>query len=70
MPGVISWKWTINNTSNPLFEEVVCYNQWLTYLFSERGDYTIKLELIDSNGNKNEITRNMLSIVKAEELYM
>jgi hypothetical protein len=39
-------------------------------LFSERGDYAIKLELIDSNGNKNEITRNMLSIVKAEELYI
>jgi hypothetical protein len=70
MPGVVSWKWTINNTSNPLFEEVTCYNQWLTYLFSERGDYAIKLELIDSNGNKNEITRNMLSIVKAEELYI
>jgi hypothetical protein len=69
MPGVVSWKWTINNTSNSYFEEVTCYNQWLTYLFSERGDYSIKLELIDSNGNKNEIVRNMLSIVKAEELY-
>jgi TPP-dependent pyruvate/acetoin dehydrogenase alpha subunit len=61
MPGIVSQTWAIiNNTTN----EIVTYQgQWLTYLFSERGDYTIQLTVLDCNGNVNTTKRNMISVV-------
>lgn len=62
MPGVIAHKWRlINNTLNT--DDIYYNNQWLTYLFKEKGDYTVELELTDSNGNKNKTTKNILKIV-------
>ena len=61
MPGIIKQVWTLIN--NSLDEKDIYYNnQWLTYLFENKGDYTIKLELTDSNGNKNVTTKNILTI--------
>lgn len=62
MPGVIAQKWKlINNTLN--VDDIYYNNQWLTYLFKHKGDYTVELELTDSNGNKNKTTKNILKIV-------
>jgi len=62
MPGVIAQKWRlINNTLNK--DDIYYNNQWLTYLFKYKGDYTVELELTDSNGNKNKTTKNILKIV-------
>ena len=62
MPGIIKQEWTLIN--NSLDEKDIYYNnQWLTYLFESKGDYTIKLELTDSNGNKNVTTKNILTII-------
>ena len=61
MPGIISQTWVIlNNTTN---KTVTYQGQWLTYLFSERGDYTIQLTVTDCNGNVNTTKRNMISVV-------
>ncbi len=68
MPGVVSYKWTLNNLTNNTIEQIETHNEWFTYLFRDRGDYKITLELIDSNGNKNIVSRNIISIVKPEEL--
>ena len=62
MPGVVSHKWKLtNNTLN--IDDIYYNNQWLTYLFKYKGDYTVELELTDSNGNKNKTTKNILKIV-------
>lgn len=62
MPGIIAQEWKlINNTLN--IDDIYYNNQWLTYLFKHKGDYTVELELTDSNGNKNKTTKNILKIV-------
>lgn len=62
MPGIVAQQWRlINNTLNK--DDIYYNNQWLTYLFKYKGDYTIELELTDSNGNKNKTTKNILKIV-------
>lgn len=70
MPGIVSYMWTLTNLSNPEVEPIISYNQWFTYLFSERGDYKVSLKLIDSNGNKNEIDRNMISVVNSDKILL
>ncbi len=61
MPGVITQQWKLKNNSRN--ENDIYYNnQWLTYLFPHRGDYTLELELTDCNGNRNNIKRNILTI--------
>ena len=64
MPGIVSYKWKLTNLTNNTVQDVEIYNEWFTYLFNTRGDYKLTLELIDSNGNKNIISRNIISIVK------
>ena len=62
MPGIVNQEWSIiNNRTN---ETVTYQGQWLTYLFSERGDYTIQLTVTDCNGNINTTKRNMISVVE------
>ena len=61
MPGVITQKWRlINNSVNK--EDIYYDNQWLTYLFDTKGEYSIELELTDINGNKNITKKNILTI--------
>lgn len=61
MPGVINQKWRlINNSVNK--EDIYYDNQWLTYLFDTKGEYSIELELTDINGNKNITKKNILTI--------
>jgi hypothetical protein len=62
MPGIVSQEWqVINNTLK--IDDIYYSNPILTYLFKEKGYYTVKLTLKDSNGNKNIITKNILNII-------
>jgi hypothetical protein len=62
MPGVVRSEWKlVNNTLN--IEDIYYSNQRLTYLLKHKGYYTINLDLTDSNGNKNTITKNILKII-------
>ena len=62
MPGVISQKWRLIN--NTLEKEDIYYdNKWMTYLFKDKGYYTIELELTDLNGNKNITKKNIVNII-------
>lgn len=62
MPGIESQRWRlINNTLN--LDDIYYDNQWLTYLFKRKGEYTVELELTDKNGNKNKTTKNILNII-------
>ena len=62
MPGVISQQWKLtNNTLN--IEDIYYSNPILTHLFEDKGYYTISLDLLDSNGNKNTVNKNILKII-------
>ena len=63
MPGIVAQEWKITNNKTG---SIVTYDeQWLTYLFSEKGDYTIELKVTDCNGNINSIKKNMISVVNS-----
>lgn len=61
MPGIIKQKWRLINNSVKK-EDIYYDNQWLTYLFDTKGEYSIELELTDLNGNKNITRKNILTI--------
>jgi hypothetical protein len=62
MPGIVSQNWKVtNNTLN--IDDIYYNNQVLTHLFKHKGYYTVELEIRDSNGNKNTITKNILNII-------
>ena len=62
MPGIVKHEWRlINNTLN--ISDIYYNNQWLTYLFTHKGYYSIELQLTDLNGNKNKVTKNILNII-------
>jgi len=62
MPGIVSQNWKVtNNTLN--IDDIYYSNQVLTHLFKDKGYYTVELEIQDSNGNKNTITKNILNII-------
>ena len=62
MPGIVSQRWrVINNTLN--INDIYYSDPILTFLFKHKGYYSVELELRDSNGNKNKITKNILNII-------
>jgi hypothetical protein len=61
VPGILSHEWSIKNNSKNI-GDIYYNNRWLTYVFDEKGDYTIGLKLTDVNGNKMETTKNILTI--------
>ncbi len=54
--------WKITNNSDPNWEDIYFNSVYLTYLFKNSGNYTITLELQDSNTNKYELAKNMIMI--------
>lgn len=54
--------WKITNNSNPNWEDIYFTSVYLTYLFKEAGNYTITLQLQDTNTNKYEFAKNMIII--------
>ena len=62
MPGIKNAKWTITNEVNPEVNDIYYDDMWLTYIFQHSGNYTIRLDVEDTNGNTNSIERNMLKV--------
>lgn len=61
MPGKTKPKWTLKNLSKNS-PDIYYDNMWFTYLFKDSGTYSISLELEDSNGNKNSINKNIITV--------
>jgi len=61
MPGKNKYRWTIRNNSTSM-SDIYYSNKWLTYLFEDKGDYTLELEVTDVNGNTNTLVKNALTI--------
>jgi hypothetical protein len=62
MPGMKLKSWIIKNNTNPDKSDIYYDDMVLTYLFKYPGDYTIQLEVEDTNGNVNTIQKNMLKV--------
>lgn len=63
IPGKDKPKWSLTNLDSPGTDDIIFENRWFTYLFKREGRYSLSLELEDSNGNKNIITKNQLVII-------
>jgi hypothetical protein len=62
MPGIVKQEWNVTN--NTTGTNIYYEGQVFTYLFHERGDYTVNLTLTDTNGNVNSVNRNMITITE------
>ena len=62
MPGIKRQRWKLTNNSLKT-EDIYYNNKRLTYLFKDKGNYSIELELVDSNNNINKINKNILKII-------
>ena len=62
MPGMKLKRWVITNNTTPEKSDIYYGDMVLTYLFKHPGDYTISLEVEDTNGNTNSTHRNMLKV--------
>jgi hypothetical protein len=61
MPGIISHDWKLVNNSKNI-SDIYYSNKWLTYVFQEKGNYSLNLTLKDINGNTNTTTKNIITI--------
>lgn len=62
MPGIVSQRWRLKNNSQNI-DDIYYNNKWLTYLFKDKGEYEIEVELTDVNGNTNKTNKNILKII-------
>lgn len=62
MPGAKNPKWTLTNNRYPNAGDIYYDDMWLTYIFQKPGWWTIDLEVEDTNGNKNRVSRNMIKV--------
>lgn len=53
-------KWTLTKEDDPNFENIYYNNKYFSYMFTERGSYSISLDLEDTNGNTKRVTKNEL----------
>ena len=67
MPGFTNPTWKISDakTGDLIFE---WNNRYMIYLFAEEGEYTVSLELKDTNGNTKTTTKN--GIVRVVKNYV
>lgn len=64
MKGKTNPRWTISREGTPTTENIYYDNPYMSYLFKDSGDYTITLELEDTNGNKSKTIKKQ--IIKIE----
>ena len=62
MPGIKNAKWTITNEVTKEIDDIYYDDMWLTYIFQREGNYSIRLDVEDTNGNTASIERNMLKV--------
>jgi hypothetical protein len=52
--------WTITREGSNSTENIYYNNQYFSYLFRDSGDYTISLQLEDTNGNISKIDKKQI----------
>jgi hypothetical protein len=49
--------WKLTKEGDADFADIYYNNKFFSYMFTERGSYTLNLQLEDTNGNKKEVTK-------------
>lgn len=62
VPGITNHSWTIRNKTTKTSDKY-SKDEYLTYLFNEKGTINIGLELEDSNGNLYKYDKDILTII-------
>lgn len=60
MKGKKNPKWTLVKEGDPNFENIYYNNKYFSYMFTRRGNYSLTLELEDTNGNTQKVTKKEL----------
>jgi hypothetical protein len=50
--------WKLSKLDDSDFGDIYYKNRYFSYMFTERGSYTVSLVLEDTNGNKQTVTKN------------
>jgi len=58
VPGGVKPVWKITKENDNQWVDIYYRNEYLSYLFNQKGSYTFSLELEDTNGNKSNIIKN------------
>jgi hypothetical protein len=57
VPGKVNPTWILHREDDPNFSDIYYNNQYFSYMFNQKGSYTITLKIEDTNGNSNSITK-------------
>ena len=57
MPGKSNPVWILTKEGDPEFDDIYYNNKYFSYMFTEKGSYSLTLQLEDSNGNQKSITK-------------
>lgn len=57
MPSKKNPTWILRKEGDSTFEDIYYNNKYFSYMFNQKGSYTLTLELEDTNGNKKSITK-------------
>jgi hypothetical protein len=49
--------WKLSKEGDQDFTDIYYNNKFFSYMFTQRGSYTLSLQLEDTNGNKKEVTK-------------
>lgn len=64
MKGKKNPRWILTKDGDPNFTDIYYNNKYFSYMFNQRGSYTLSLELEDTNGNKQIVTKNEIIKIK------
>lgn len=55
--GKTNFEWELSKEGDPEFDDIYYNNQYFSYMFTERGSYTLTLTIEDTNGNQKTISK-------------
>jgi hypothetical protein len=56
--GKTQSEWFLEKEGDPAFSNIYYNNQYFSYMFNQKGSYSLSLTITDSNGNKNTIKKS------------
>jgi hypothetical protein len=64
MKGKKNPRWTLTKEGDSNFPDIYYNNKYFSYMFTEKGSYSLSLELEDTNGNKQTVTKKEIIKIK------
>ena len=58
--GKVRPVWRLTKEGDPSFADRYCRNRYFSYMFTQRGSYTLSLSIEDTNGNTKEVSKKEL----------